>query len=127
MIKAFDRHPRLAVVWRMAGEALAQAKQIIMIGFSFPMSDYYVRWLFRTSVHSGLRANRLKTLHVVDVDERNTAAVVERVISSAPEGFTSTVEVQRHPSGLDGYLEWARNQPQRPGPSGVRHVPDCFD
>ncbi|TKJ44695.1 hypothetical protein CEE35_07050 [Candidatus Aerophobetes bacterium Ae_b3b] len=49
MSKAFDRWPRLGLVWRLAREELTAATTVVFIGVSFASSDYYLRWLLKSS------------------------------------------------------------------------------
>ena len=49
MNKSFDRWPKLGLVWRLAREELTKSTKVIFIGVSFAPSDYYLRWLIKSS------------------------------------------------------------------------------
>lgn len=45
--KALHANSFMHKLWLLAREQLADARQIIFIGYSFPAGDHYVEWLFR--------------------------------------------------------------------------------
>lgn len=49
MSKSFARWPKLGLLWRLAREELAAATGVVFIGVSFAPSDYYLRWLIKSS------------------------------------------------------------------------------
>ncbi|HEY3592671.1 MAG TPA: hypothetical protein VGL13_02315, partial [Polyangiaceae bacterium] len=60
----FDEHPVFRSLWREARAALARAKTLVIIGFSFPPSDFHVRRLLREAFAD----NALERLCVVNPD-----------------------------------------------------------
>jgi hypothetical protein len=64
MNKSFDRWPKLGLVWRLAREELTAATEVVFIGVSFAPSDYYLRWLIKSSF---LEADgKKKSIKIVD-------------------------------------------------------------
>ncbi|MDA1001175.1 MAG: hypothetical protein O2807_11770 [bacterium] len=47
MGKSFEKFPKMGFVWNQAFRKIKGAKKLILIGLSFPESDYYLRWLIR--------------------------------------------------------------------------------
>ncbi len=47
MKKSFEKFPKMGLIWNMAYRELKVADRWILIGCSFPESDYYLRWLLR--------------------------------------------------------------------------------
>jgi hypothetical protein len=60
----FDEHPVFRSVWKEARAVLARAKTLIVIGYSFPNTDFHVRRLLREAFAD----NTLEHLHVVNPD-----------------------------------------------------------
>jgi len=64
MNKIFGEYPKLGTVWSIAWQELAEATEVIFIGVSFAPSDYYLRWLIKSSF---LESDRKKeSIKVVD-------------------------------------------------------------
>ncbi len=49
MNKAFEDYPRIGVMWTLAHHHLTTATRIVFFGVSFAPSDYYLRWLIKSS------------------------------------------------------------------------------
>ncbi|MTI81764.1 MAG: hypothetical protein FH758_12980 [Firmicutes bacterium] len=50
MMKNYDSIPFTQKLWRLARNALANARHIIIIGYSFPPTDFRTKWLFRKAM-----------------------------------------------------------------------------
>jgi NAD-dependent SIR2 family protein deacetylase len=50
MKKSFEKFPKLGFLWHVAFNKLKEADRIIVIGMSFPDSDYYLKWLVRQAM-----------------------------------------------------------------------------
>lgn len=50
MKKSFEKFPKLGFLWHVAFNKLKEANKIIVIGMSFPDSDYYLKWLVRQAM-----------------------------------------------------------------------------
>jgi len=53
-----------AHLWRKAGDAIANAKKVVIIGYSFPLTDLHATSLFKTS----LKKDALQSLVIVNPD-----------------------------------------------------------
>lgn len=89
MSKSFDRWPKLGLMWRLAREELAAATGVVFIGVSFAPSDYYLRWLIKSSF---LESGRKKeSIEVVDrcpsVKER-----IREMVNMEPRHYPSVKE-----------------------------------
>ncbi|MBO8137776.1 MAG: hypothetical protein H0Z40_06535 [Desulfotomaculum sp.] len=51
MMKNYDSMPFTQKLWRSARSALAGAEHIIVIGYSFPPTDFRTKWLFRKAMY----------------------------------------------------------------------------
>lgn len=90
--KAYDKG-FYAGLWKNAAEAVASAKHIVFLGYSFPVSDLHASALFRTSISE----TALKSLIVVNPDNearRRTREVLQRGMSKSTRvvSFTSWSE-----------------------------------
>ena len=52
MNKSFVEFPKLGFLWSLAFRKLRDADRIVIIGLSFTESDYYLRWLIKSSLLS---------------------------------------------------------------------------
>ncbi|MEG6617602.1 hypothetical protein V6C27_14475 [Peptococcaceae bacterium 1198_IL3148] len=50
MMKNYDSMPFTQQLWHQARAALANADQIVIIGYSFPPTDFRTKWLFRKAM-----------------------------------------------------------------------------
>lgn len=50
MKKSFEKFPKLGFLWHVAFNKLKETDKIIVIGMSFPDSDYYLKWLVRQAM-----------------------------------------------------------------------------
>lgn len=64
MSKSFDRWLKLGLMWRLAREELTAATEVVFIGVSFAPSDYYLRWLIKSSFFESGREK--ESIKVVD-------------------------------------------------------------
>lgn len=91
--KSFLEFPKLGFLWSLAYRELNKADKIVIIGVSFAPSDYYLRWLFKSSV--ALKpGNQKPKIEVVDKNQR----VCEIV------GETSGIEPE-FKGDFDNYLQ----------------------
>lgn len=49
MFKILERYPKVGVLWSIARRELSEANKVVFIGVSFAASDYYLRWLIKSS------------------------------------------------------------------------------
>jgi len=88
-----------AHLWRKAGDAIATAKDIILIGYSFPMTDLHSTSLFRTS----LKKTALKSLVIVNPDRearKRSRAILQRGLAKdtkviSVDTFNEFVSIKR--------------------------------
>lgn len=80
----------LARVWAKAAEELAQADNIVVIGYSLPETDSFFRYLFALAMDSGTRLQRLWVFNPDDdgAVERRFRAFVGRGIERRLQFFT---------------------------------------
>ncbi len=63
MNKVFGKYPKLGTVWSTAWQELAAATEVVFIGVSFAPSDYYLRWLIKSSfLESGSKKESIKVV-----------------------------------------------------------------
>lgn len=66
LMKNYQSIPFIPDLWRQAREALQGAKEIIVIGYSFPTTDFRSNWMFRKAmVHNNL----LEKVIIIDTAE----------------------------------------------------------
>jgi len=78
--KKYDRGV-FANLWKRGGDAIASAEHIVIIGYSFPLSDLHSSSLFLTSI----KQDNLKSLIVVNPDRearRRSRTILQRGLSS---------------------------------------------
>lgn len=88
-------------LWRQAGQALHRAKTIVVIGYSFPLTDSHANALFRVSTRRG----GLQSLVIVNPDRearRRTRDVLKRGLGDQTRVlvFNSLNEFAASPRGL---------------------------
>jgi hypothetical protein len=70
MKKSFEKFPKLGFLWHVAFNKLKEADRIIVIGMSFPDSDYYLKWLVRQAMIERQKSGKgLSELLVVNTDK----------------------------------------------------------
>ena len=93
-------HPVLRVVWELAYQSLAQAKKVVFIGYSLPVTDLASRMLFRETL-----ANRTDLdLRVVDfaADDKGDETRVKGVYRSL---FKDLHDTQFEFAGAKAFIE----------------------
>ncbi len=58
----YSNNPILTTLWKQASEAIKNAKNIYIYGFSFPETDYYIKFLFQ----SALKGRNDYTIYVIN-------------------------------------------------------------
>jgi hypothetical protein len=81
MIKRLDATPEIAVMWRAAEHALADAESILLFGFSMPTSDELLVQMIRSAAHRGRRLCRVAS---IDIDPEGVLARFRRCIPPGP-------------------------------------------
>lgn len=66
LMKNYQSIPFIPDLWRQAREELAQASEIIIIGYSFPTTDFRSNWMFRKAITQN---TKLKRVVVIDSAE----------------------------------------------------------
>ncbi|CCO07009.1 hypothetical protein [Desulforamulus hydrothermalis] len=66
LMKNYQSIPFIPHLWRQARNALQQAKEIIVIGYSFPATDFRSNWLFRKAM---VNNKSLQKVVIVDTAE----------------------------------------------------------
>jgi hypothetical protein len=76
--------PRYDVPWNLALEALSQAEEIRIVGYSLPEGDSYVRYLLKAAA---IRNDDLRRVGVICWDPENVGRVQERYENFVSEGY----------------------------------------
>lgn len=79
--KSFDKFPKLGLFWSLAHRELRNARKIVIFGVSFSSSDYYLAWLFRSSI--GGKCNQKPELIVIDINS-DICNKVEKITGIKP-------------------------------------------
>jgi hypothetical protein len=66
--KPITENPAIRAAWGLAQRRLAQASSVVVIGYSAPPTDFYTRWLLRSSVGS---RNNVKIVVVNPANKAN--------------------------------------------------------
>jgi len=66
--KSFNRFPKLAFIWNLAYREIQAADALVVIGLSFRNTDYYLRWLVKSSLFNVSRSGR--TYELIDINEK---------------------------------------------------------
>ena len=66
--KSFRRFPKLAFIWNLAYREIQAADTLVIIGLSFRNTDYYLRWLVKSSLFNISRSDR--TFELIDTNEK---------------------------------------------------------
>lgn len=75
--KSFKRFPKLAFIWNLAYQEIQAADALVIIGLSFRNTDYYLRWLLKSSLFNIDRGCR--TFELVDQNEEMREVVADLV------------------------------------------------
>ena len=78
MYKAFERFPKLELIWALARKELENANKIVIIGVSFAESDYYLKWLFKSALKKFKLNPTSHRIEVVDKN-KNVCDIVRRI------------------------------------------------
>ena len=65
--KSFSRFPKLSLIWNLAYREIQAADVLVIIGLSFRNTDYYLRWLVKSSLFNVGRSGRM--IELIDTDE----------------------------------------------------------
>ncbi len=79
--------PEYAVPWNLALEALSQAQEIRIVGYSLPEGDSYVRYLLKAAA---IRNPDLRKVHVVCLDPNDQGGVEARYRGFVKQGLWFT-------------------------------------
>lgn len=99
--KSFSRFPKLAFIWNLAYREIQAADALVIIGLSFRNTDYYLRWLVKSSLFNVGRSDR--TFELIDTSEKPRGVFADligikpddiRYFKSLPE-YIDMVEKER--------------------------------
>lgn len=82
LLKSFDKFPKLGLLWNLASKELSEAQRIIVFGISFSSSDYYLRWLIRSSLNSNIKKEGI-SIEVININ-RDTCAILKTLTGVEP-------------------------------------------
>ncbi len=80
MNKAFQKYPRLGIVWSLAYREIEEADKLVFIGLSLAESDYYLNWLIKSAV---INSKKSKKIEVVNKCEK-ICEKIEKLIGTKP-------------------------------------------
>jgi hypothetical protein len=66
-----EHHRRLASVWRLAADRMAEAENIVVVGYSLPPTDEFFRYLFALGTMSATRLRRVAVFDANPSDAMN--------------------------------------------------------
>jgi len=78
MYKALEKYPKLALIWRIAQHAMAEADRLVLWGFSCPTTDHHFAWLMRGVFRS--RKKPLWELAIIDPQHSEVAQRLRSII-----------------------------------------------
>ncbi|MFQ5646068.1 MAG: hypothetical protein ACE5GM_03985 [bacterium] len=99
MKKSFEKFPKLGFLWHVAFNKLKEADKIVVIGMSFPNSDYYLKWLVRQAMMVRRKTKPLE-LVIVNIDNASfeeTVKKTEEIFMVCASGIIK--------GGLKGYTD----------------------
>jgi hypothetical protein len=106
MKKSFEKFPKLGFLWHVAFKKLKEADKIIVIGMSFPDSDYYLKWLVRQAmIERRKKDNSLPELIIVNKkpeDAEDSEKIFRNTIKRTEDIFG--LPCKEPFDGLDNYL-----------------------
>lgn len=79
---ALLKSPIVSVLWGWAGDIIRQARRLIFLGYSFPPTDYFTEFLFRSNTH------RDTAITVVDLASENDTGKRDAIKSRYSEVFS---------------------------------------
>lgn len=94
--KSFEKFPKLGLLWSLAHKRLQEAEKIIIFGVSFSPSDYYLNWLFRSSI--GQKRFEKPEIIVIDIDS-SVCNKVGKIVGIKPI----------YKNSIDEYLQSCKN------------------
>lgn len=66
LAKSLEQFPKMGLIWSLAYRELCKADKIVIFGISFAPSDYYLRWLLKSSLLSNMNK---PVIEVINKDE----------------------------------------------------------
>ncbi len=63
MMKNYETMPFTHQLWRKARQALCDADHIVIIGYSFPPTDFRSKWLFRKAMQQSTRSRKITVVN----------------------------------------------------------------
>ncbi len=104
MMKSFTQFPKLGLLWSLAHRELSTADRIVVFGLSFAVSDYYLRWLFRSAITE--RASQPEIFNInKDNEDKGTRASGKAIIELTgiqPVSCETVDEYRQRMAGLGG-------------------------
>jgi hypothetical protein len=101
MLKDYERFPKIRMMWQLASLALSSCSDLIIVGCSFRLSDFYLHHLIRSS----LQRHRLDTITFVGQGSHAREAL-NRFLGFLPFSFSHD-QIRLFDTGLDGYVSSA--------------------
>jgi hypothetical protein len=95
MMKNYDSMPFTQKLWHQAREALAKADQIVIIGYSFPPTDFRTKWMFRKAM---LQSN--KNQRKVILVNHATGSKLESMLQQY-KNLMRTNDIENYPTIAD--------------------------
>lgn len=85
--KSFEKFPKLGLIWTLAYRELNRADKIIILGVSFTPSDYYLKWLLKSSIAT--RENK-PNIQVINID--SSICDVVKILTGVTPEYTSSFD-----------------------------------
>jgi len=63
MNKAFQKYPRLGIVWSVAYGEIEEADKLVFIGLSLAESDYYLNWLIKSAAINSKKSKKIEVVN----------------------------------------------------------------
>lgn len=82
LLKSFEKFPKLGLIWNLAYRKLAEADRVVFFGISFTASDYYLRWLIRSSAAETTRNGKL--IEIINVNQ-DTTSILRNLTGISPK------------------------------------------
>lgn len=103
----YEQFPRLNAMWDAAYQALADAEELTVFGFSFADTDIELRCLFRRAFET----KRLNTVYIIDANPEAVAAKLDELL---PSTCLPTISAMTVPPDFSMPREWRalRSVPQ---------------
>ncbi len=97
----FYRSPLLQNVWYMAKEEIIKSKEVFILGYSFPATDFLAEFLFRQSMASPFSANKKKIMIINKSIDEEYKERVENIFQKCEFEYKKDDVVKF----LDGYTK----------------------